>query len=153
MGFTLYDDENNIIYNRPVGHARFNENHDIAVSSEIVEIVFDGTSAGFHGSFIVYDSAGSTRLFHCTNCVSSSSTTELINVYIDNDLDGNFEWQLPLSETAKCQTSCTFRSGELTQNCSSGQERTQNFSPRTPYEPANNSSPQIHELRMRVPGL
>ena len=111
MGFTLYDYENNIIYNRPLTHTIFNENHDIVVSSEIAEIVFYANSNGFHGSFTVYDSAGSTRLFQCTNCLSNSPTTELKKVYTDTDMNG----VLNLADTANCQNSCIFRSGELTE--------------------------------------
>ena len=111
MGFTLYDEDNYIIHNRPVTHTGFNENHDIVVPTEIAEIVFHGTSNGFHGSFVVYDSAGSTRLFQCSNCLSNSPTTELKNVYIDTDMNGDVN----LPDTANCQNLCRFSAGKLTQ--------------------------------------
>jgi len=109
MGFTLYDDENNIIYNRPVTNANHNEQEDIYVSSEIAEIVFHASSS-MHGSFTVRDSEGSAREFRCTNCMSNSATLELKNVYIDTDM--NRDQNLP--DTANCRNSCRFVSGELT---------------------------------------
>jgi len=120
MGYTLYDDENNIIHNRPVAIAAKTDNEDIVVSPEIAEIVLDGTYHGFHGAFIVYGSAGSTRQFHCINCMSSSPTTELKSVYIDTVLDYQ-----NLPDTANCLNSCRFRSGQLTDYY----EPTQPFSP------------------------
>jgi len=90
--------------------ANHNEQEDISVSSEIAEIVFSGTSDGFHGSVIVRDSEGSPREFHCTNCLSNSPTFDLKNIYIDSDMNG--EQNLP--DTANCQNSCHFVSGELT---------------------------------------
>jgi len=110
MGFTLYDDENNSIYDRPVTSTSHNRQEDIPVSSEISEIVFSGSSDGFHGSFIVRDSDGSAREFHCTNCLSNSPTMDLKNIYIDTDMNGD----LDLPDTANCQNSCRFVSGELT---------------------------------------
>jgi len=110
MGFTLYDDENNIIYNRPVTTANENQQQDISVSSEISEIVFSGNVHGFHGSFIVRDSDGSAKAFHCTNCLSNSPTFDLKNIYIASDMNAN----LDLPDTANCQNSCRFVAGEFT---------------------------------------
>ena len=90
--------------------ANHNQQEDLSVSSEIAEIVFSGTSDGFHGSFIVRDSEGSPREFHCNNCLSNSPTFDLKNIYIDSDMNGDQN----LPDTANCQNSCRFVSGELT---------------------------------------
>ena len=113
MGFTLYDEENNIIYNRPVTMANFNQQEYISVSSEIVEIVFNGNNDWFHGSFIVRDSEGSARKFHCTNCLSNSPTLDLKNISIDVDMTNTNDRQ-DLPDTANCLNSCRFVSGKLT---------------------------------------
>ena len=114
MGFTLYDDENNIIYNRLVKTTYHNEQQDISVSSKISEIVFHANSDGYHGSFMVRDNKGSAKEFHCTNCMSNSTTLELKNVYIDTDMDADQN----LPNTANCQNSCHFVSGELNRQLS-----------------------------------
>ena len=110
MGFSLYDDENNSIYDRPVTWTSHGEHGNIPVSSEIAAIVFSGISDGFHGSFIVRDSDGAARAFHCTNCLPNSPTTDLKNIYIDSDMNRD----LDLPDTANCQNSCRFVPGELT---------------------------------------
>ena len=71
IGFTLYDQEKKIIYNRPLTMANLNQQEDISVAAQIAEIFFNGTSDGFHGSFIVRDSEGLARKFHCTNCLDA----------------------------------------------------------------------------------
>ena len=86
-----------------------NEKEDISISSEISKIVFRGNSDGFHGHFTVRDSEGKVKEFHCLNCLSNSQTTDLKNIYIDSDMNGDTD----LPDTANCQNSCRFISGQL----------------------------------------
>jgi len=105
MGFTLYDYDNNIIYERQVAKVGVTEHDVFSVSTEIKSIVFHGTDDAFHGSFKVSDSAGSVRLFRCADCLPSSSTTELRNVNIDMNMDCP-SFNLP--DTANCAGYCRF---------------------------------------------
>ena len=108
MGFTLYDAWGNITFDRAMVHTGFTQ-QDISVSSEIHEIVFSGSSDGFVGTFIVRDNHGQARTFRCQDCLSDSQTTDLNQVYIDSDMNGDRN----LPNTANCQNSCRFVAGKL----------------------------------------
>ena len=106
LGFTVYDADSNLVHQRNPSKARENESDSIALNN-IETIKFETNSDdGFHG-LISVKKEGINQVFHCIDCLPSSSSTELSRLYLDTDMKAHYS----LPGAANCQNSCTFERG------------------------------------------
>ena len=102
----MYDAQRNIVYRRKPSSANKDEVGSISLN-DIDSIKFETNNRdGFIGFFKVAKN-GSNEAFHCVDCLSTSSSTELSRLYLDTDM--SIPQDLP--KTAYCQNKCTFEKG------------------------------------------
>ena len=107
FGFTAYDADSNIIYKRNPIATKFGDS-DVILINNVETIKFETNhDDGFLG-LINVKMDGVNQLFHCIDCISSSSSTELGRLYVDTDMNGPSQ---DLPGTANCQNTCTFKRG------------------------------------------
>ena len=106
LGYTVYDADSNIVHQRKPSFAKEDESDSIALNN-IESIKFETNSAdGFHG-LISVKMEGINQMFHCIDCLPSSSSTQLSRLYLDTDMNAHYN----LPGAANCQNSCTFERG------------------------------------------
>ena len=108
FGFTLYDINGNVLYQRLPANANVGDSESIKILSTIDSISFETNSPdGFMG-FVEVRIAGEKQLFNCTNCHASSPSTELSYIYLDK---ATMNGDLDLPGAANCENTCTFQRG------------------------------------------
>ena len=106
LGFTVYDVNSSIVFQSIPSFAGVDTSGCIAVNN-IELIKFEtNTEDGFLGLINVKEK-GVNQQFHCIDCLSYSSSTQLFRIYLDMDILG----PEGLAETAYCQNACFFKKG------------------------------------------
>ena len=98
----MYDANSTIIYQRKPTFTNFDDSGSIVVDN-IETITFHTNDGEWFLGLINVRLDGVNQLFHCIDCISSSSSTDLgrLNMNGPQDLPG----------TANCRNTCTFRKG------------------------------------------
>ena len=118
FGFTVFDENDHIVAQRNPMQTNWGASGFISVNN-IETIKFETNSPdgflglisvkmGIFGGFLSdvwQQQVLPNPVFHCIDCIASSSSTELGSLYLDTDM--NEPQDLP--GTANCQNTCTFR--------------------------------------------
>ena len=104
FGFSAYDGNHNLLYQRIPSHAAAGESDRIVLASVAESITFETwVGDGFYGLINVTIN-GEIQVYECIDCVPNSPSTTLGMLYLDTNMDG------PQDEpgASNCRNTCTF---------------------------------------------
>ena len=104
FGFSAYDGDHNLLYQRKPAIAADGESDRIDLASVVESITFETTFGnGFYG-LIEVTINGEKQLYECIDCLPNSPSTTLGMIYLDTNMDG------PQDEpgASNCKKTCTF---------------------------------------------
>ena len=104
FGFSAYDIDHNLLYQRNSSHAAKGDSDRISLASVAESITFKTDSGdGFYGLINVTIN-GEIQVYECIDCVSNSPSITLGMLYLDTNMDG------PQDEpgASNCRNTCTF---------------------------------------------
>ena len=105
LGFTVYDVDNKILYQRAPTWAEKGATGSIKLSSTAESITFlTKSDNGFRGVFKMMV-ADEEILYRCIDCLPDSPSTTLSRIYLDGNMDG----VLDRPGFANCKKTCTFK--------------------------------------------
>ena len=109
FGFTLFDEEGNVLYQRTPSRIEQGQSKTITVSQIIDSIKFETSSTDGTYTSVSVTIGGENEKYNCIDCESNSPSSRLHQLYMDGARGFTVQ---AIKGMANCKDSCTFQRGK-----------------------------------------